>query len=380
MKFLILLVLFACTSLENKPIELPPGQMYLVKSYGQIHKSCLNNFGSKLVNVIDASVAEGLHCLRELKGAGAKKNAKLFSNLYGSGKLSFICHEDDYPWGSSDAHGSFSKAFDMPKYQTYHPYISFRPDLVLKDSRYKGKATHPDILKEIIFHELIHDIGYLHFKDPEYPYACQSCCFQYGPEKAEACRICETEYKSIADPGYMKALWNWAPKNYAFKAISRQRVLRNAIYISKGKHQFFDYLAEDYIFGNLPIRLLLKEAARRGYPLNARTERSLIIEHGLLTLDVQKFSADVAKAGTTIFLDKNLKKGLNLYLELDPAPLGKAMKNPGRDERVALLNIWDSTLWDLDFLLGMYYKKEPEYSRILKQFEVIYKFLPKQKE
>jgi len=193
--------------LFEKRAELPPVKGgYHKTSYGfLIHESCVKAFEAEEMNqVLHETLTRGAICLWDLKTSAAKENlikiAALLGDLRNPPKLS--CPEEDPTW-KGDAVGHATVPLGRN-----HPTIYLRP--LPLDVPGISRAEMQQLLRATIFHELMHNLGYLHGIDIDYPYACQACCF---PEEENAkeqkrlgCEICQGGFRNTRDKAYLRKL------------------------------------------------------------------------------------------------------------------------------------------------------------------------------
>ncbi len=154
--------------------------------------SLVQKAGAKrFAEILQESLVTGTACLYKLKGRGSNENlrrlAEMIRNLDSPPRITISEMET--------ANGLGSDSVDVD-YE--HPILRLSPELLSEKAE--------DRLKSTLFHELMHNLGYRHTKDIEYPYGCQACCF---PEKEQtftklACRICAGNYTSVHDPKHLK--------------------------------------------------------------------------------------------------------------------------------------------------------------------------------
>ncbi|MBF0299871.1 MAG: hypothetical protein HQK51_14185, partial [Oligoflexia bacterium] len=234
-----------------EPISTSP--FYMTSVGVQIDKSCVSKLNTStnkmLPKVIVETLQEGISCLKGLAkykptssssssssnlvpANGAAENIVKLVNLLSNGldtsiPLSYICSEQTgYDWDSIKAHASYCSSvkaeitlLDRNKVIVNHPLISLNPKT--GNSGPPLEAIDELNFKGNFFHELFHNIGYLHNKDIEYPYACQRCCIEKEKNSDDkpksindakeatkaACRICAGNYaKGIDDPDYINDL------------------------------------------------------------------------------------------------------------------------------------------------------------------------------
>lgn len=174
----------------------------------KIHKSCLQGDSKKwFLENTKSAIEEGMSCLNKLAlagGIGASKNYASLTNLLKQNNVQIICNEKKYDWSSALAHGSTSAA--KTGSSLVHPGISVNPNID-QEFRSKGSAGTLDF-KSTIFHEQLHNLGYLHGLDLEYPYTCEKCCFPAKKDsvklKEAACKVCSGNYDSKDDLAYVR--------------------------------------------------------------------------------------------------------------------------------------------------------------------------------
>lgn len=169
-----------------------------------VDEACLKKRETFLFD-LQESLTTGLACLNELKTSKTEmmisKMASIFDNK--ENPLKIRCNEvSGFNWSGFLAYASTGP------HQSDHPIISINPQ----------KVSHPD-LKETLFHELFHNIGYRHGTDPEVADTCASCCFgkkknyNYKTEEKAvelACELCGGDYLDVTDLNYLRQLTNWS--------------------------------------------------------------------------------------------------------------------------------------------------------------------------
>ncbi len=184
----------------------------LTDSGFRVEKSCfMENSKEWFLKNLENSIQEGLGCLEKLKnekdGNGALKNFSLLKNILAPPpSVQILCNEssDEYNWSKAVAHGTAGPVASTSRLQ--HPGISIDPEY-LKEKKTQGERGEKD-LKKTLFHELFHNIGYKHFHDVEYAYACESCCIPSEDDTDEvrsvSCKICKKSYTDASDLEYIK--------------------------------------------------------------------------------------------------------------------------------------------------------------------------------
>ncbi|WP_146037757.1 hypothetical protein [Halobacteriovorax sp. DA5] len=183
----------------------------------QIHKSCLENFGDdNFETLMRNSLDKGMSCLSELgtnnKETGAKAEIANIINLLNiqlSGKVkptSVICHQNDYSWQGTIANASVGNN-KLKNLGVDGPYVSLNPKMKSGFLNSIKNGPPRDELEGIVFHELLHNLGYRHGHGIDVSYGCEVCCFSDKKSaKVAACNICLGGYdpKNEIDPNYLR--------------------------------------------------------------------------------------------------------------------------------------------------------------------------------
>ena len=170
------------------------GDFYSTSFGYEIQKACVEQLGANdITNLVSDALKKGLACQWQLGTPQSKTNVHKMASLMLDEKNppKIICDEDNYDWGMSMfAHGTTPG-------DKNHPFISFNPTKIKERGFGKLSAT--------FFHETMHNIGYLHEADIEFPYVCTSCCFDTSTQKAHdlACQICKGQYSGPMDKKYI---------------------------------------------------------------------------------------------------------------------------------------------------------------------------------
>jgi hypothetical protein len=348
LSFCVLLFVTACAYNGNETPKLPAGQDYLEVSTGRVHRSCLVQFGRKLINVIEASRKDGMSCLRKLNSAGPNKNYQALERLFNSKKISYYCNEDFGRFNALDAHASFDKSDDKPLSGMFHPYVSINPAYVLKDADVTGKAIESEYLKSVLFHEYFHNLEYSHVRNVEYAYACEECCFANAAYKDAACKICSTNYKSMSDPEYLKDLINYAYQSKHLKSISPERSMRNALYLQPGNKE------------NLIIFLKRQKSA-----ISALTAKQLSFtksDNEIKGKKINRIVKQASDAQISLYLRGNLIEAFNLYKKMDLSSFTGNLKNNKK-----IYDVWDELLFDMGFVLMKFRDEKSKFTPALEK-------------
>lgn len=193
---------------------------YYQTSWGhQIHKSCLeNNNKDWFLENTEKAIKGGMACLDRLGksgGTGAQKNHISLDNILQQKNVQVICNENSYDWGSSTlAYATTSS--DNKNSLLKHPGISLNPTTAGNYKR-QGKQGDNEFVRTM-FHEQLHNLGYLHGHDIEYPYACEKCCFPESSDSADktsiACNVCSGNYSGSTDVNYLRDITSFGISNY----------------------------------------------------------------------------------------------------------------------------------------------------------------------
>lgn len=162
----------------------------------RIHQSCIESRkgSQKIINETASALLTGLSCLKKLNTPQAQDHRARIEMLFrGQPKPKLFCGQQKYDWQSANAFATVNSVSDPE-----HPKISLNP--------YTCGHWHPDDFKSTFFHELFHNIGYIHGKDPEYAYTCSQCCFDDDPATKVACELCAEIPQNIKDPVYLQKL------------------------------------------------------------------------------------------------------------------------------------------------------------------------------
>ncbi|MFT6068981.1 MAG: hypothetical protein ACJAT2_002226 [Bacteriovoracaceae bacterium] len=189
----------------------------------KIDKVCIEKWGNGFPEIVKDSIETGLKCLSDLAKnspdknniSGAAKNYKEIEQLLSKKKVSLLCSEEDYNWTGTRAHASASVNDKIKSLGIGHPFISINP----KIPKMSKAATDVEIsaMKKTIFHEQIHNLGYLHGHGVEYAYTCGACCFKdYGGDegKKAACKVCTGNYKNASEKKYLEDIINFSKLTY----------------------------------------------------------------------------------------------------------------------------------------------------------------------
>jgi hypothetical protein len=354
---LYLLCLTSCAWRGNSTHKLPFGEDYKKIYSGKLHRSCLERFGTKMEQLITEGLQTGMQCLKKLQGAGALKNHRALEDLFNGQRQTYHCNETDYHWGDIAAHASLSEANNKEEFGLFHPYISILPDYALRDSPVKGKVMYDEFLGLLFFHEQFHNIGYAHNQNEEYAYTCEDCCFNYfnmsDSHKDLSCKICSTSYKGISDPKYIRDIFKWK-ETAIHDGVKKSYLIRSALFESKDDTLLWPYmfgvLFEHNLVQKFLADLLIKKNITSSTPVMVKVA-GMKVSEGME--DLVPLAREVAALEKVLYVDRNVKKALNGYLELDYRSLKFILRLAPKKETASYtgaMNMWNSILNDLDVI------------------------------
>ncbi len=200
-----------------------------------VHPSCNQKWGEGTFSeALSSGIDRGVQCLKELSQENFEKGVSpnvAYTNLTNldfllrDNKVSIVCHERDYKWKNVLAHASAFLMDEIKGLGVTHPFISLNP----RDPKSKGRPTENEIevLQKTLFHESLHNLGYLHVKDIEFAYACEDCCFgkKDNAKKKVACRICAGNYSDSSDKKYLQDMIEWSKLGDHFR-LAQSAILK----------------------------------------------------------------------------------------------------------------------------------------------------------
>ncbi len=208
------------------------GQFHKTGTGFKIEQDCFNKWGDGFKDVVKESVSTGLQCLSRLakknkqKMTGALKNGFDLTQLFKDDKISLVCSETGYDWEGTRAHASTKKGQKMETKNIHHPFVSLNPKF--PENKVQNRKDELKQIKETIFHEALHNLGFRHSEDIEFSYGCGACCFdntEAGNGKDIACKICLGDYKNEMDPNYLSDFVDFGKENYK-ESFARDAVIK----------------------------------------------------------------------------------------------------------------------------------------------------------
>lgn len=185
---------------------------------------CYQKWGDDFNKIVKDVALGGMQCLKNLdtKGrsgndtSGALRNAFNLTQLMKDDGISLVCSEEkDYDWSATMAHASTAPGDIMVSKNISHPFVSINPSH--PENPVTTREEEIAELKNTIFHETLHNLGYRHKEDIEYPYTCGQCCFDDNANadvKAQACKICLGNYSNETDISYVKDFVEYSQLTY----------------------------------------------------------------------------------------------------------------------------------------------------------------------
>lgn len=204
-------------------------------AYGhKIDSSCMINYpGQNFTKIVNDAISQGLICIEKLAKKNTAENPRgpngALTNLVNLNRLmkntpvTIVCNESEYKWDGVLGHASTKVSDTIKSLNVKHPFISLAP----RDCEKDGEPKSDEILrlKGTIFHEQLHNLGFRHGTDIEYPYTCGQCCFSgssiSASEKESACKICRGQYAASAGvtKEYIVDMINWGKESYSSSKV-----------------------------------------------------------------------------------------------------------------------------------------------------------------
>jgi hypothetical protein len=215
---------------------------YIPTGFGyNIDPVCIEKWGPGITNSLKSSTQKGLSCLLELHKnsavpnqiTGALKNSFELTKILSKNDINVVCSDAPEGWGEAlamAAAGPIHNSKTNPKLR--YPFISINPSLPNKKA--ENSTSSIDKFESVLFHELIHSLGYGHGVSMEYAYTCETCCFEGADRKHEkemACKLCLGNYSSDMDIEYQRDLAVYASKNYIqdYAFMSAGKILKEKV-------------------------------------------------------------------------------------------------------------------------------------------------------
>ena len=322
------------TSIENflsdfKPIINTLGGGFSEITPGvQVHDSCFDNFSKKSFTKLAANaLSKGVSCLKDLAKQNKQETIKgelpnllNFFDAQLSGKkksVSIICHEKDDWSDSTIAHASTDKTSPKGLKEITHPFVSINPKI--RTSIFGAILDGPDSKEEmegILFHEMIHNFGYLHGSGIDITYGCETCCFSDDKEaQKSACKLCAGNYKTEFDSRYIRDIAEYSKNSRLIAA--EVFYYRNIIEIENNQENLSSLFVTLSNRGLGVQSAFLKELDKRKRPLNKTKDIEQAKNYRGHDENVDKANNIFAQALATLYIDKDIKGATKLLSTID---------------------------------------------------------------
>lgn len=212
-------------SLDVSKVRMSLENGYYVTGTGyKIHQSCLDKWGAKeFPQLLNKSMTTGFQCLNKLAKKnsetkatpnGALKNLQNLDYLLNSSTVAVVCNDDKFNWTGTAAHASVKPGEKIEGTSVVHPFIAVNVNK--PKTKLNPTQEEKDFLTSTLFHEQLHNLGFLHGESIEYPYACETCCIEDVKEdqRVDACKICSGVYTGPTDKAYLKDALAWGKSSY----------------------------------------------------------------------------------------------------------------------------------------------------------------------
>ena len=287
---------------------------YVKTGWGyNIHQSCLDKWGArKFPALLKETMQKGLQCFSRLAEENKLENPKLPNGAYQNLKnlqyllktkpVTLTCAEKKYDWEGTLGNASTSPADKIESLNIIHPYVSLNPNPKTKSEEGQLAGT--------IFHEQLHNLGYRHGKDIEYPYACEVCCIMKdeGENTANACKICRGAYNGTSDKRYVLDTIAFGKSSYNLK-IASKAVLEYQKEFPKDRFGIFAYAyASSGVFDPVGMELgkILKEKiVNRTKEEDALLDKSLEYQDDKTLKAVSPYSKLAAQVHYLIYFEQD---------------------------------------------------------------------------
>lgn len=209
-------------------VDLPTG--YTTSGIGlQVHSSCFEKWGRETFSTALAeSFTTGKQCLEELATRPTTVMNRVASylpeleRLWENDSVKVSCGVTDRNWSGAAAFASVEPDQVMPGSTVVHPFMAINPSYPATRPPSSDEVVE---LKNVLFHEQLHNLGLRHGTDIEAPYACAACCisstYKEGGEsdKAAACKVCVGDYSGPQDQNYIRDMIAWG--DVAFSSLRK---------------------------------------------------------------------------------------------------------------------------------------------------------------
>ncbi|WP_408097997.1 hypothetical protein ACJVC5_03465 [Peredibacter sp. HCB2-198] len=309
----------------------------------RFHSSCKENFGDEFQNNFHAGIKMGLACLDKLNTPMTKIHITSITKLLASKKLVVGCHYTDYfKKSTAAATSSGSEAQNAPAYGLIHPFIAFNS----KEAR--SDWYDVPFMKAVSFHELFHNIGYVHGMTEEYAYACEECCFGENPDvKATACKVCSSKYEGLKDPAYFDDFTKYTEASPWKKSFRFKVAIRFGLLANPNSFTLLELLLSNDGKGNalsIASARSWKDKFASEYIVSTAGQPYSEIEERIEGLIVGAY-----KARQELMIENNVSASIQSFLALNVEDLRNYF---AADPEYAEI-FWDAVLYDMDVLFDL---------------------------
>jgi hypothetical protein len=301
----------------------------------KIDSHCFKRWGNRFGQMVKSTMQKGLQCMLDLDKyknpktmsmTGALRNSFELTQLLKTNEVSIVCSETDYSWEGVAGHASTTSDAKIEKPPVKHPFLSINPTYPKNEKR--PTLSEFFDFKKTIFHEQLHNLGYLHGHDVEYPYACESCCFDEvdemdeedkpDPVQQSACNICTGDYTSEVDENYIRDIVTFMNKTY--RANRGADSVRKYLKENPGSTFGMSYLVSGYSGVFNPVGPRLAALIEMKHDKLSKEEKKIITDAKLFagseSFKVVTTSSNVlAKVLYSVYYEQNGTKAVRLLSE-----------------------------------------------------------------
>ncbi|MCS6837592.1 MAG: hypothetical protein NZ480_01990, partial [Bdellovibrionaceae bacterium] len=169
-------------------------------TYGSVYiaPECVNLFGDHVSNLVYEVIREGEQCFSNLKGKQSQLHLFRWKSLFENEKRppKIFCQSSKLfnavlHWAEATVPGDPN-----------HPEVRINPTI--------DQLKNKQVLKNTLFHEFMHNMGYGHLNEVEYASSCPICCdssYNVGENARQlACAICQMDSSRYAQMDYLEKL------------------------------------------------------------------------------------------------------------------------------------------------------------------------------
>lgn len=241
-------------------------------------------------------------------------------------------------WGNVVAHAS-----STPEHKIWgrddikSPYISLNPEI---KTSFIGALINTSMSKRelsgVLFHEMIHNLGYRHSYDIELAYGCEACCFQTKKGDrgdALACKICRGGYTSTKDSKYLSDLARFSAQE-GFVA-AELNFYGNISDIEASDQNANSLLISMYNKDDSILNALYQELTGAGHNIDEEFWGPKVIgrmkSYHFKDKQMEKSTRSFAKALVTMLQTKDIQKASTYLREIDLKYLLRELRQGSRE-------------------------------------------------